>query len=276
MTACSCGAEIAGRGSETVLCPACLIRLALEPNAVGGDLSPANEPARLVGPVGRGPHGTVHLAYRPHGDPRFVTVKLIDALIEAPIDSERFCERVRDISQQLSSLARPGLPEFLDPGVTADGRVYVVAPYVPGASIVDYVTTHHSSAADRMGLAARLCALVADLHRHGIIHGSLKPTNVIVTESRTGPFPALLDVGVLPAITHARDHGSGRGAGDGGRGVGTARCPGSWHTADRGGWKMDRSRPAPRPLGGGARLDVPVTSGHGSFSTSVRVGSDRQ
>ena len=61
-----------------------------------------------------------------------------------------------------------------------------------------------------MGLAARLCALVADLHRHGIIHGSLKPTNVIVTESRTGPFPTLLDVGVLPAITHARDHGSGR------------------------------------------------------------------
>jgi serine/threonine protein kinase len=185
--------------------------MALEPNAFEVVPAFASEHARLLGPVGRGPHGTVHLAYQPHDDPRFVTVKLIDSLINAPIDAQRFCEHVRDTSRQLGSLQRAGLPEFLEPGVTADGRVYVVCPYVPGASIVDYVTTRRSSAAERNELAARLCTLVADLHRHGIVHGSLKSTNVIVTESRTVSFPALLDVAVLPAITHARGPVGGRG-----------------------------------------------------------------
>jgi serine/threonine protein kinase len=210
MTVCSCGAEIVGQRSEALLCPACLIRLALEPNASEAVPAFASEHARLLGPVGRGPHGTVHLAYRPHDDPRFVTVKLIDAFIEAPIDAQRFCQHVRDTSRQLSSLPRAGLPEFLEPGVTADGRVYVVGPYVPGASIVEHVTTRRSSAADRIKLAARLCTLIADLHRHGIVHGSLKSTNVIVTESRTASFPALLDVGVLPAIAYGRGPVGGR------------------------------------------------------------------
>lgn len=218
MTVCRCGAEIARQGAEAVLCPACLIRLALEPNAAEADIHLSSEPARLLGPVGRGPHGTVHLAFRPHDDPRFVTVKLIDSAVDAPLDVQRFCEQLRGVSRQLSSLPRPGLPEFLEPGVTADGRVYVVAPYVPGASIVDYVTTRRSSASDRIELAARLCSLAADLHRHGIVHGSLKPTNVIVTESRMGPNPVLLDVGVVPAINCSRHitigHGSQRNSGD--------------------------------------------------------------
>ena len=53
---------------------------------------------------------------------------------------------------------------------------------------------------DRVQLAGRLAALVARLHQHGIIHGLIKPTNVIVIESNDGPFPVLLDVGVVPAI----------------------------------------------------------------------------
>jgi serine/threonine protein kinase len=219
MTVCSCGAEIAGQGSEAVLCPACLLRMALEPNAFEADPSLSSEPARLLGPVGRGPHGTVHLAFRPDDDPRFVTVKLIDAAIGAPIDTEDFCERVRDLSHRLGSLPRGGLPEFLEPGVTADARVYVVAAYVPGPSIGDYLNSGRCSASERVQLAARLCTLVADLHRHGIVHGSIKSTNVIVTESRNGPFPVLLDVGVVPAINQSRPAGgdSTTGTSDGQR-----------------------------------------------------------
>jgi serine/threonine protein kinase len=101
-------------------------------------------------------------------------------------------------------MPRAGLPEFLDAGVTADARVYVVGPYVPGPSIADYVTSRHSNAAERVDLAMSLCTLVADLHQHGIIHGSIKPTNIIVTESRNGPCPVLLDVGFVPALSHSR------------------------------------------------------------------------
>ena len=203
MTVCACGTEVSALGAD-VLCPACLIRLALESNALADEPPATSEPARLLGPVGRGPHGTVHLAYRPLDPLHFVTVKLMDARPADPIDAKRFCQRVRDVSHRLGSVTRAGLPEFRDAGVTADTRVYVVAPYVPGPSIADYVTSRHSSAAQRVDLAASLCTLVADLHQHGIIHGSIKPTNVIVTESRNGPYSSLLDVGVVPALSHSR------------------------------------------------------------------------
>ena len=186
---------------------------------------------------------------------------------------ERFCQHVRETSRQLSALPRAGLPEFLEPGVTTDGRVYVVGPYVPGASIVDHVTTRRSSAADRIKLAARLCTLVADLHRHGIVHGSLKSTNVIVTESRTVSFPALLDVGVVPAITYGRGLVGGRGpeTGDGegeGRDV---RALGEVLTEVVG--ESTESRPDRRAVGSRARRDVPVTLSDGSFSRLMRAGT---
>ncbi len=192
------------QGGETPVCPACLIRLALEPNALEDLASSEREPSRLLGPVGSGPHGMVYLAYRPHDDPSFVTVKLLDATSEDPIDAERFCGRVRDLAERLGSLRRAGLPAFLEPGVTADGRLYVVAPYVPGSSIDTYLASRRRPPSERLAVAGRLCALVADLHLHEIIHGSLKSTNVIVTESRQGSFPVLLDVGVVPAIDHSR------------------------------------------------------------------------
>lgn len=205
MTVCACGTEVSAQGSDAVLCPACLIRLALEPNGFEDAPSIASEPARLLGPVGRGPHGTVHLAYRPLDLLRFVTVKLIDPEPNHPIDAERFCARVRHVCHQLGSMPRAGLPEFLEAGVTADARVYFISPYVPGPSIADYVTFRHSSAAARVDLAVSVCTLVADLHQHGIVHGSIKPTNIIVTESRNGPCPVLLDVGFVPALSHSRE-----------------------------------------------------------------------
>jgi serine/threonine protein kinase len=195
MGICACGVELGDRETDGGLCPACLLRLALEPSAITVDDSPAT-PARLLGPVGRGPHGTVHLAIRPDDDPQIVTVKVIDV----PTDTGRFCERVRDTAEALGTLRRAGVAELLQAGVTANGRAYVVAAYIVGPSLGDYVGSHRRDTSDRVQLAGRLCALVADLHLHGIIHGSIKPTNVIVIESADGPFPVLLDVGIVPAI----------------------------------------------------------------------------
>jgi serine/threonine protein kinase len=204
MTACACGAEVPGQGGGTPVCPACLIRLALEPDTSAEARDSRPEPLQLLGPVGNGPHGTVYLGYRPHDDPAFVTVKLLNAETELSIDPDRFCERVREIAERLESIPRDGLPVFLEPGVTPDGRIYVVAPYVAGTSIKSYLSNRHCPPSERTAVAGRLCSLVAHLHHHGIVHGSIKPPNIIVAASPTGAFPSLLDVGILPAINQSR------------------------------------------------------------------------
>ncbi len=196
MGTCGCGVALDEREAGAGLCPACLLRLALEPGAVSVDGAMPETPPRLLGPVGRGPHGTVHLALRPDDDPELVTVKVIDVAT----DTERFCARVRDTAGALVALRLPGIAAILQPGVTAAGRAYVVAAYIAGPSLGDYLSSHRRTAADRVQLAGRLAALVAELHQHDIIHGSIKPTNVIVIESNDGPFPVLLDAGVVPAI----------------------------------------------------------------------------
>ena len=211
MTACACGAEVPGQGGGTPVCPACLIRLALEPDISAEAHDSGLEPVRLLGPVGRGPHGTVYLGYRPHDDPAFVTVKLLNVENEHSIDADRFCELVRELAKRLESIPCAGLPSFLEPGTTADGRIYVVAPYVAGSSIHSYLSNRHCPPSERTAVAGRLCSLVAHLHQHGIIHGSIKPSNVIVAASPAGALPLLLDVGILPAIDQSRSAPAGPG-----------------------------------------------------------------
>jgi serine/threonine protein kinase len=194
MVVCKCGSEIPVERAGAAMCPACLLRVALEPSVLSDPLSSA--PARLLGPVGRGPHGTVHLAVRPDDDPQIVTVKLI----EVPTDPQRFSERMRNTADVLNSLRHAAIPEVVQVGVTPGGQAYVVASYVPGSSLCDYVTSHRAGVSERVQLAEQLCSIIADLHHNGVIHGSIKPTNIIVCESANGPFAVLLDTGIVPAI----------------------------------------------------------------------------
>jgi serine/threonine protein kinase len=190
------------------MCPACLIRLALEPET--GE-APDAEPAtvRVLGPVGSGPHGTVYLAQRQHDDPSLVTVKILNTEHQHSIEPDGFCARVRELAARLESIPHAGLTPCLEAGVTAGGRIYVVAPFVAGSPVESYLSNRHRSASERVAIAGRLCALVAHLHRHGIIHGSVRSPNVIVAESPTGAVPSLLDVGILHAINQSRASRSG-------------------------------------------------------------------
>lgn len=190
------------------MCPACLIRLALEPErAEAPDAEPAT--VRVLGPVGSGPHGTVYLAQRQHDDPSLITVKLLNSEHQHSIEPDGFCARVRELAARLESIPHAGLTPCLEAGVTAGGRIYVVAPFVAGSPVESYLSNRHCSASERVAIAGRLCALVAHLHHHGIIHGSVKSPNVIVAESPTGAVPSLLDVGILHAINQSRASRSG-------------------------------------------------------------------
>jgi serine/threonine protein kinase len=196
-TCVRCGADLVADASTEQVCPACLLRLALGPSD-DVDAAALSEPTRLVGPVGQGPNGTVYLGYREHGEPRLVTVKLITTRIEV----DRFTVLMGDVSNRLRALADSRIPAFLESSVTRGGQAYVLATYIAGCPIARY-STNTLGVGDRLRLAHRLCTLVSLLHDAGIVHGSIKSPNVIVTDSSNGPVPVLLDVGIVPAIEHS-------------------------------------------------------------------------
>ena len=191
---CKCGAEIPNGVPGPGPCPACLLLVALQPWA---GISEIEESTRLLGPVGRGPHGTVYQGVRPEDDPQLVTVKVIDA----PIDVLRFCESLTITGSTLDSLRHPAVAAILGVGITVSGHAFMMAPYIPSVSLLNYINGRPDAAA-RAKLAGRLCSAVADLHEAGVVHGSLKPTNVIVQGSTDGPWPILLDTGTVTAIEY--------------------------------------------------------------------------
>jgi hypothetical protein len=194
-----CGAEVIREDPAGSVCPACLLRLAVETGGADAPLSESETP-RLLGPIGRGPHGTVHLGYRAHDEPRFVTIKLI----EERIDVDRFSERIRAVADRLRSATPAAIPVFLEPGVTAGGQAYVLSAFVTGAPVAHYGAFRRGDPDAALRTAIQVCTLVANLHRAGIVHGSIKSSNVIVSDSREGPVAVLLDTGVGPAIEAAR------------------------------------------------------------------------
>jgi serine/threonine-protein kinase len=107
---------------------------------------------------------------------------------------------MRETASVLESLDLSAIPEIVQVGVTGRGQAYVVAAYVPGPSLRGYVTSRHAGVSERVQLAGRLCSVIGDLHQRKLIHGSIKPTNLIVSESADGPVPLVLDTGIVPAI----------------------------------------------------------------------------
>jgi len=205
MTFCECGARLDVWQQAARLCPRCLFQLAIDSNASSADHSDPAHDVQIVGPLGEGPRSIVYLGVRGR-ERTLVTVKLIHEALAA----DRFCERISEIASRLRSTSNASFQSLIGAGVTPDGQVYVVARYVPGVAITDYVAAHRSSALDRARLAGDVCAMVESLHAGHIVHGSIKARNVLVAEGPDGPSPVLLDIGVAGVIEEARHRVSSR------------------------------------------------------------------
>ena len=196
MPACTCSTDsrVTRGGSE--LCPACLLRLALE-----GSLSAASgdEATQILGPLGRGPRGSVFIGVRPDDDPQVVSVKLLESVTNA----QAFCGRVSETWRELDTLMHPAIPQLVEVGITAAGHPYVVAPFVAGVSLREFLRSRVADLTGRVPIVRQLCSVVAALHERGIVHGSLRPNNIVITETEDGPWLFVLDTGIAEAIAYA-------------------------------------------------------------------------
>lgn len=148
--------------------------------------------------LGRGSMGRVLLAHDENLG-RDVAIKMLDDV------SERSRERFRAEARGLGQIPRhPAIVQVYDYGDT-DGVPYLVMEFVPGHDLEDEIQRHPKGmpVARVADLARRLGGGLAALHAVGMVHGDIKPSNVLLrAQGDTLPPdapPVLVDFGLVRA-----------------------------------------------------------------------------
>jgi tetratricopeptide (TPR) repeat protein len=145
-------------------------------------------PYRLLEEIGRGGMGVVYRAERDDEVRRRVAIKVM-----RPFADDRAAWRFAEERRILASMQHPGIVRLVDGGTTADGSSYTAMELVDGMPIDRYCNTHGLSLRERLAMFVRVCEAIAYAHRRLVVHGDLKPPNILVTGAGT---PVVLDFGV--------------------------------------------------------------------------------
>ncbi|MEX1177438.1 MAG: serine/threonine-protein kinase [Nitriliruptor sp.] len=140
----------------------------------------------LHGVLGVGAHAEVHRAEPADHPGRIVAVKRFHAAPTPASVAE--VHREADI---LARLSHPSIVQLLD--VVADGdEVALVTPFLSGGTLADRIVRGPLPAAAVADLGARLGDALAAAHSSGVVHGDVKPSNVLYDAEEQ---PLLTDFG---------------------------------------------------------------------------------
>jgi serine/threonine protein kinase len=154
---------------------------------------------KLVQKIGEGGCGVVYLAEQEEPVRRSVALKIIKLGMETKSVIARFeAER-----QALAMMDHPNIARVFDAGATDRGPPYFVMELVRGVKITDYCDQNRLSVAERLDLFIQICHAIQHAHQKGIIHGDIKPSNVLVEEHDGEAVPKVIDFGISKA-TEAR------------------------------------------------------------------------
>jgi serine/threonine-protein kinase len=94
---------------------------------------------------------------------------------EQPLDRRRLEREI----QLLAELRHPGICQLFDAGFH-EGSPYAVLEYVQRGPIRSYAENCKLSIPQKLQVFLDLCDAVRYLHEHGVLHGDLKPSNLLV------------------------------------------------------------------------------------------------
>jgi len=133
--------------------------------------------------VAKGGTATVYRA-RTTDDARIVAVKVFHS------DGQRFAQEA-DAAARL--LGVEGVVQIIDSGQLLDGRHYLATEFFPLGTVADQLAGGRQFTADEVcTLGAQLAATLDQVHHRDVVHGDVKPSNVLL--DHTGR-PWLTDFG---------------------------------------------------------------------------------
>jgi tetratricopeptide (TPR) repeat protein len=160
----------------------------------------------IVRELGRGGMGVVYLCLDVVTGDRVALKRLRtpdDAASPRPEESWWFQQEARAVA----ALDHPAIVRARDFGTLADGSPYLVMDVLPGRSVHEWMHTTTLPWSVVWSMVDQVIAGLAHAHARGVIHGDLKPSNIMVdlAASQRGPRAYMLDLGLAWMRQHRHD-----------------------------------------------------------------------
>ncbi|MBG6103650.1 hypothetical protein IW249_004064 [Micromonospora vinacea] len=151
--------------------------------------------------LGVGSFATVWLGY----DRALDAHVAIKVLAENWSHDLRVRERFLDEARLLRRLEHDRLIRVHTVGELPDGRPYAVLAWADGGSLRDRLAADELPTPEALLLLGEVCAGVAVLHRHGVVHRDLTPGNILFRSAGPGGAEQVLiaDLGLAKALAAA-------------------------------------------------------------------------
>lgn len=154
-------------------------------------------PWEVIESVGAGGMGEVYRGERADG-----TFDMQVAIKVIRNSSDQLAELLEVERRVMARINHPAIARLLDGGLTGDGRPYLVMEWVDGPTLAEWMAETQPEPHRILEVFRDACIAVSAAHRQLVVHGDIKPSNLIVTSDGQA---RLLDFGVAKLL----DAGSG-------------------------------------------------------------------
>ncbi len=126
-------------------------------------------------------------------------------LIKHGLDWRRIVDRFQAERWVLTRMDHPHIAKLIGGGARPSGQPYFVMELVEGLPLTTYCEEHKLSLPNRLKLFITVCQAVQYGHQKGMIHGNLKPSNVLVSDQEGNATPKILNFGIAKLIQQKTD-----------------------------------------------------------------------
>ena len=155
-------------------------------------------PYRLMQNIDDTGGGAMWMAERNQRMAEFVAIKIVAAA------ANEFLIRYEAQKHALALLDHPAIARPHACGMTPGGKPYLVTELLHGTPITQFCDDQKLSLLMRIRLFIQVCDAIHHAHQKGVVHGDLKPSNLLVRWGDQGlPLLKVTDFGIARAMNHA-------------------------------------------------------------------------